>query len=206
MGRNHHNQARPEIKMMNEPVFVTSLVVNVLETLGIRYLIGGSFASTAYGRVRTTQDVDIVAYIEPKHVDAFLKALNNAFYADESMIRRAISSRTSFNLIHLETMFKVDIFLPKERPFDRQQLTRRVKRVIDKDSAREVYFASPEDTILAKLEWYRPGGEESERQWHDILGILHLRLEQLDIQYLKDSAAAIQTAELLERSFAEIQN
>ncbi len=188
---------------MNEPVFVTLLVINVFERLDISYLIGGSFASTAYGRVRTTQDVDIVASMEPNHVDAFVKALDSAFYVDEVMIRNALSSRTNFNLVHLETMFKVDIFLPKKRPFDQQQLARRVKRVIDKDSAREVYFASPEDTILAKLEWYRLGGEESELQWRDIMGILRQRSDQLDIEYLKDSAKAMQIADLLERSLEE---
>ncbi len=190
---------------MNEPVFVTLLVINVLERLSIPYLIGGSFASTAYGRVRTTQDVDIVASIETDHVEPFVKALDSAFYVDAAMIRNAISRRTNFNLIHLETMFKVDIFLPKNRSFDQQQLARRVKRVIDKESAREVYFASPEDTILAKLEWYRLGGEESELQWHDITSILRQRADQLDIDYLKDSAKVMKIADLLERSLKETQ-
>ena len=85
---------------MNEPVFVTLLVVKVLERLDIPYLIGGLFASTAYGRVRTTQDVDIIAPIESNHVNDFVKALDSAFYLDELMIRNAISSRTGFNLIH----------------------------------------------------------------------------------------------------------
>ena len=128
------------------------------------------------------------------------------------MIRNAISRRTSFNLIHLETMFKVDVFLPKERPFDQQQLARRVKRVIDRDSRRKVYFATPEDTILAKLEWYRLGGEEaevigtsSELQWRDIQGIIQLRLDQLDIKYLQNSAQAMQLTDLLDRSLEESQ-
>ena len=188
---------------MNEPVQVTLLVINIFETLGIAYLIGGSFASTAYGRIRTTQDVDIVASIEPTHVDPFVKQLESAFYLDEGMIRNAISLRTNFNLIHLETMFKVDIFLPKDRPFDQNQLTRRVKQAIDKESAREVYFSSPEDTILAKLEWYRLGGEVSEIQWRDIKGILRQRSDQLDMAYLNDSAQVMQLADLLERCLEE---
>ena len=190
---------------MDESIQVTLLVINVFETLGIAYLIGGSLASTAYGRIRTTQDVDIVASIEPTHVDPFVKYLDSPFYLDEGMIRNAISHRTNFNLIHLETMFKVDIFLPKDRPFDQNQLTRRVKRVIDKESAREVYFASPEDTILAKLEWYRLGGEVSEVQWRDIMGILRQRSDQLDMAYLNDSAQAMQIADLIERALEEIR-
>ena len=154
--------------MINEPVFVTLLVIDELERLDVLYLIGGSFASTAYGRVRTTQDVDIVANLEQEQVNDFVTSLGNSFYADETMIRNAIERRSSFNLIHLETMFKVDIFLPKNRSFDQQQLARRTKRIIDNSSSREVYFATPEDTILAKLEWFRLGGETSERQWQDI--------------------------------------
>ena len=110
---------------MNEPVAVTLLVTSILESLEIPYLIGGSFASTAYGRVRTTQDVDIVAAMTQERVDLFIDALDAAFYADEAMIRNAISHRSSFNLIHFETMFKVDIFIPQDRPFDRQQFKRR---------------------------------------------------------------------------------
>ncbi len=190
---------------MNEPVFVTLLVINVFEGLGVPYLIGGSFASTVYGRVRTTQDVDIVASMELDHVDAFVTALESAFYIDRVMISDGISRRSSFNLVHLETMFKVDIFLPKNRPFDQQQLARRVKRVIDKDSAREVYFASPEDTILAKLEWFQRGGGESEIQWLDIKAILQQRSDQLDLKYLKGSAKELKISDLLERTFEEAQ-
>ena len=188
---------------MNEPVLVTLLVINVFEKLGVPYFIGGSFASTIYGRVRTTQDVDIIASVEPGHVDAFVRALDSAFYVDKVMISDGISGRTSFNLVHLDTMFKVDIFLPKNRPFDQQQFTRRVKRVIDKDSGREIYFASPEDTILAKLEWYRLGGEESEIQWRDIKAILQQRSDQLDLKYLRDSAKGLEISDLLERSLEE---
>jgi hypothetical protein len=128
--------------MPNEPVFVALLVTEVLEKLQIPYLIGGSFASTAYGPVRTTQDADIVAKMDLGHVRHFVQALGDDFYADEMMIQEAIRRNTSFNLIHLPTMFKVDIFIPKARPFDEQQLSRRLKRVIDEESGRKAYFAS----------------------------------------------------------------
>ena len=104
------------------------------------------------------------------------------------------------------TLLVVDVFLPKKRLFDQQQMERRVKRVIDRDSGREVYFATPEDTILAKLEWYRMGSEVSERQWRDIQGIMQQRSDQLDIQYLQNSAHAMQIVDLLERSLEESQN
>ncbi|GIK57054.1 MAG: hypothetical protein HND44_21285 [Chloroflexi bacterium] len=189
--------------MLSEPVFVTLLVIDVLEKLDIPYLIGGSFASTAYGRVRTTQDVDLVAEMQMNQVEPFVKALNSAFYADEQMIQNAIQRRTSFNLIHLETLFKVDIFIPKARPFDREQLKRRVQHVIDQETARQAYFASAEDTILAKLEWYRLGGEVSEQQWRDIQGILQLRGDQLDLHHLQTWATALRMNDLLERALKE---
>lgn len=191
--------------MPGEPVFVTLLVVDVLEKLNVPYLIGGSFASMAYGRIRTTQDVDIVADLPLNQVTTFVQALQNGFYVDEEMIRHAIQRRASFNLIHLETMFKVDIFIPQARPFDSQQLNRRVERLMDKETARKAYFASAEDTILAKLEWYRLGGEVSEQQWRDVQSILTLRGEQLDFDYLTTWARSLQVASLLEKARLEVQ-
>jgi len=158
--------------MINEPVFVTLLVIDELERLGVPYLIGGSFASTAYGRVRTTQDVDIVANLKQEQVNDFITSLGASFYADEALIRNAI--------------------------------TRRTRRIIDRASSREVFFATPEDTILAKLEWYRLGGETSERQWRDIQGIFQQRFDLLDIDYLKQSAQALQVADILERMLTGI--
>jgi hypothetical protein len=189
--------------MATEPVYVTLLVVDVLEKLEVPYLIGGSFASTSYGRVRTTQDVDIVAQLQSHQVTSFVEALGDAFYADEQVIRQAIERRTNCNLIHQETMFKVDLFIPKPRLFDRQQLARRVERVIDRETARKAFFASVEDTILAKLEWYRLGGEVSERQWQDIQGILQLQWESLDRTYLATAAATLRVSDLLERALGE---
>lgn len=191
--------------MPDEPVFITLLVTEVLERLQIPYLIGGSFASTAYGRVRTTQDADIVAKMEPRHVRFLVQALGGEFYADEIMIHEAIKRNTSFNLIHLQTMFKVDIFIPRARPFDEQQLSRRLERVIDEDSGRKAYFASAEDTILAKLEWFRMGGEVSEQQWRDIKGVLQLQKDKLDVTYLRKWAATLRVSDLLERALQEAE-
>ena len=188
---------------MSESESVILSVVDVFENLGIPYFIGGSFASSVYGRVRATQDVDIIASMNLEHVSHFVRELQQDFYIDEMMIRRAISHRTHFNLIHLETSFKVDVFLPKDRPFDRQQFYRAVKQAIDKESLRLVNFSSPEDTILAKLEWYRLGGKESEVQWRDTQGILKQQFDQLDIDYLTDSAEAMNISDMLERSLEE---
>lgn len=190
--------------MTPEPILVTLRITQTLESLNIPYLIGGSFASTAYGRIRTTQDVDIVADLTAKHVPSLMAAVQEDFYADEQMMLSAIERRTHFNLIHLETMFKVDIFVPKKRPFDQEQLSRRIERLLNNKGANSAFFASAEDTVLAKLEWYRLGGEQSERQWLDILSILTLQKTNLDHTYLQKWADALQVEDLLNRALAAL--
>jgi hypothetical protein len=190
--------------MNSEAVAVTERVVRALETLQIPYLIGGSMASTAYGRIRATMDVDIVADLSIEQVDPLVALLGDEFYADAEMMRQAIDHRSSFNLIHLTTMFKVDIFVIKDRPYDRQQLERRLARSLE-PSEQIVYVASPEDVILAKLEWYRLGGEVSERQWRDIQGVLDVQGNRLDRDYMRHWAAILDVADLLVAALDEYE-
>ncbi|MCP5101489.1 MAG: hypothetical protein GY943_38575 [Chloroflexi bacterium] len=191
--------------MVDSEAFQTTLLVtNLLDELGIPYVIGGSMASIIHGMLRTTMDVDIVADIQPKQVSSFVSGLQDAFYADEQMIQQAIQRRSSFNLIHLSTMFKVDIFIPKGRPFDRQQLSRRISEQIRPDSDEQIWVLSAEDVVLAKLEWFRLGGEVSERQWRDILGVLKTQQSLLDVDYLKQWAQALSVADLMERALEEL--
>jgi len=190
--------------MQNEPIEVTLLVTAVLEHLGVPYLIGGSLASILYGMVRSTQDADIVAEMQPKHLQPFVCALQEAFYVDDAMIADAIRRRSSFNIIHRETFFKVDIFIPRPRPFVQSQLARAQRHTFAFQTRVSARFASPEDTILAKLEWYRLGGEVSDRQWRDILGVLVTRAGELDIAYLQKWAGELQVNDLLERALREV--
>lgn len=189
--------------MQNEPLEVTLKVTGVLEWLGVPYLIGGSLASTLYGMVRTTQDSDIVAEMRLEHARAFVAALQDEFYIDEEMIVESIQRNSSFNIIHRETMFKVDVFVPRARPFLQSQLARAQKQTFALETEISAQFASPEDTILAKLEWYRVGGEVSERQWRDILGVLKTRGETLDLDYLQQWASELKVSDLLERALQQ---
>lgn len=166
--------------MQNEPIEVTFKVTEVLEALSVPYLIGGSLASTLHGMVRTTQDSDIVADMRQEHLQPFVAALQDEFYVDDEMIAEALQRHSSFNIIHRETMFKVDVFVPWPRPFLQSQLARAQKQTFVFETEISAKFASPENTILAKLEWYRIGGEVSERQWRDILGVLKTRANALD--------------------------
>jgi hypothetical protein len=139
--------------MLPEPIAVTLHVIDVLDALGVPYLIGGSFASSVYGTYRATADVDVVADLKFEQVDSLVNALREQFYIDEEMVRDAIRQRRSFSAIHLATMFKVDMFIPQRRPYSQMQLERRVKQVIWPEPECAAYLASAEDNILAKLEW-----------------------------------------------------
>ncbi|HNB41118.1 MAG TPA: hypothetical protein PLG52_06440 [Anaerolineales bacterium] len=189
--------------MQNEPIEVTLKVTGVFELLGIPYVIGGSLASTLYGMVRTTQDSDIVAEMRREHLQPFVSALQDEFYIDEEMIADSIEHQSSFNIIHRETMFKVDVFIPRPRPFLRSQLARAQRQTFTFESELSAKFASPEDTILSKLEWYRMGGEVSDRQWRDILGVLKTRAGELDLEYLKKWAGELKVGDLLKLALDE---
>jgi hypothetical protein len=184
--------------VQNEPIEVTLKVTDVFEKLGIPYLIAGSLASTLYGMVRTTQDSDIVAEMGLEHLEAFVTGLQDEFYIDEEMIGESIQRNSSFNIIHRETMFKVDVFIPRQRPFLQAQLDRAQRQTFSFEREMSAKFASPEDTVLSKLEWYRIGGEVSDRQWRDILGILKTRAGELDLDYLRKWAADLHVGDLLE--------
>ena len=92
-------------------------VVESLERLGVRYLIGGSVASSLHGVARSTLDVDIVAALADVHVGPLASALAASYYIDESAVRDAVRRRAAFNVIHLDSMLKVDVFVLKADPF-----------------------------------------------------------------------------------------
>jgi len=131
-----------------------------------------------------------------------VKRLEPSYYIDADAVRDAIRRRSSFNAIHLDTMLKVDVFIPKSRLFDQEEL-RRVRQELLVEGTRSFYTASPEGTILNKLEWYRMGGEVSDRQWNDILGVLKVQDRALDLAYLRRWAANLGVTDLLERAFVD---
>lgn len=182
---------------------VLSLIVPVFEKLEILYYIGGSVASGMHGEKRQTNDVDIVADIKVAHVAPLVALLQDEFYVDENMILNAIHLRDSFNVIHFDTSYKVDVFLMKARPYDRQVAARRQRELVDTEPSIEAYVAQPEDVVLAKLEWFRQTGETSDRQWRDILGVLKLQCFTLDLEYMATWAHEINVADLLQQALGD---
>ena len=179
-------------------VEITVEVIDVLDRLGIPYVIGGSAASIVHGLVRTTVDTDLVADIKHEHVADFLAALEREFFVQPEAIREALVRRTSFNVIHKNSMFKVDIFVPKPQTIGEAQLQRRKRKAISSDPERTAWVSSAEDIILAKLEWFRLGGEVSERQWRDVLGVLKTQARTLDMLYLAAAAKGYRVDDLLQ--------
>jgi len=181
-------------------------VVEVFENLGVPYYIGGSVASSAHGMPRSTLDVDMAAKLKRQHVRPLIKVLEPAYYIDEEMIMDAIARRSSFNLVHLETMIKVDVFVSRDRPYDRQAFQRKRKHSLEAERAdMELYLASAEDIVLNKLDWFRIGGEVSEQQWRDVQGVLKVQKGLLDMEYLRQWAADLGLADLLERALGEAE-
>ena len=191
---------------MNPPDIQAALnpVIDAFEALGIVYCVGGSVGSSVYGIPRTTVDIDLVADIQKAKINPLCKLLRETYYVDASVIEQAIQRQSSFNLIHLPTMIKVDVFAVKSRPFDRESFRRmRRERLEESVKGREYCLASPEDIVLNKLEWYRQGGEVSERQWTDVLGVLKVQSKSLDIAYLLKWAVQLGVEDLLKRSLAD---
>lgn len=189
---------------MDEILEITLFLAATLERLGVPYFIGGSLASSLHGLPRATQDVDVVAVLTPQHVPGLIQALQDSFYLDETAIHEAIRDHTSFNLIHLDTMLKADVFVVSEGDSVAQQAIRRRERYrITDEPPRDLQLASAEDSIVQKLAWYRSGGGVSERQWSDALGVLKVSGERLDFAYLHRAAASLGVEDLLETILAE---
>ena len=187
---------------MNTSEIIQALtpLVEAFDRFGIAYYVGGSVASSVHGRRRYTQDVDVVAALQLKHVQTLVAMLQREYYIDADMIRGAIQNRSSFNLLHHDTGVKVDVFVQKTGPFAQQEL-RRAREDILEVGSRPFFFASAEDMILAKLDWWKLGGGISNRQWNDILEMMKEKHAVLDIAYLRQSAPMLGVADVLEKAF-----
>ena len=186
--------------LLNQPddlIAALAPVVSCLKQLKVRHYVGGSVASSFHGAVRSTMDVDIVCELADNQVSQFTHRLIDDYYFSEHTIRQAIQDKSCFNLIHLATSFKVDFFVSRGRPFDIDCLLR--CNLEDLSEELKVAIATPEDSIIAKLEWYRIGNEASERQWDDVSKLIRLLGDEADWEYLHRAAKSVGVKDLLER-------
>jgi hypothetical protein len=187
---------------MPDAIRVSLFVTQILEELGVPYLIGGSVASIIHGEPRLTNDIDLVADIREEQVPQLVAALEMDFYVDDRAMRRAIRERRSFNILYLETMYKVDIFIPRGDEWSHEQMqAREGKNLIEGDDSTVRFVSNSETTVLQKLWWFRRGNEVSGQQWRDVLGVLKVQADRLDYDYLKDWAARLAVSDLLEKAF-----
>lgn len=191
--------------ILAEPIQVTHRIAQEFERFAIRYLVSGSLASSLHGIPRATNDVDMVAEITYEHIPLLVKALESEFYIDAEMIRDAIQRRSSFNVIHLATMFKVDIFILKPDDASQEEMTRREQYQVSEIPEHTLFLASAEDVIVHKLYWYQLSGGISERQWRDVLGVLQVQQEQLDRTYLERAAQQRGVSDLLEQALKDAE-
>lgn len=186
-----------------EPLAVSLIVARAFEKLGLRYLIGGSLASSLHGVPRSTNDADMLAEVPAALADDIAAELAGEFYVDADMIRDAAVRGASFNVIHLATMFKVDVFVATRDPMTQEEMRRRQEHRLSPDDEARAFFASAEDTVLQKLDWYRRGGEISERQWKDILGVLRMQGSSVDVTYMKKWATHLGVSDLLDHALRD---
>ena len=183
-----------------EALRVALEVVGLLEELGISYHLGGSYASSIHGIPRQTQDIDLVVDVDDASVTKLLSRLPGGYYRDLESALEAVRRRASFNLVHLASGVKLDLFVLGAEPFDREELSRSRNVHLPSAPGRPLRVKSAEDTILRKLQWYRLGGETSDRQWGDVLGVLQSQGEALDFDYLERWAKELGLDDLLERA------
>lgn len=198
--REHSRIAAGEMSQV--PLFAAlKPVIEAFESLSVSYYLGGSVASSFYGVPRTTLDVDLVADLEAGHALPLIARLGDQYYASQEAIFDAIARKSCFNVIHLPSMFKVDVFVAKPGLYDRQALARRRSGAVSLGGVAEDFMiASPEDIILSKLQRFRLGRQVSERQWQDVLGVLRVQGPRLDEAYLEHWAGELGIGDLLARA------
>jgi hypothetical protein len=196
---------RPAVNDKRESEEVIERLADVLDSLSIRYAIGGSIASALYGTVRFTRDADISVQPFSSVADKLYELLKDEFYISREAMEEALRSHGSFNVIHFKTVFKIDVFVHGPSEFEGGLLDRaRMLRLSDANR-RDVSVVSPEDIVLLKLRWFRESDCTSEHQWNDVLGVLAVQGRSLDFEYLADSVKKLGLEELLDRAIAEAE-
>lgn len=174
-------------------------IITILDDANIPYMLTGSLAMNFYGHARATNDIDIVVLVAENSSKKLFQLLEKDFYVAEEAIKEALSHKTLFNVIDQNSVFKVDLIICKNDFHSQESFSRRQKIKFDDY---EISVISPEDLILAKLEWLK--ATNSEIQKNDIVNILKISDENLDHNYLQKTTKAKGLFEGLEKIYASI--
>jgi hypothetical protein len=186
-----------------QPVF--RFVLRALDRLGIAYAIGGSVASSLHGTGRMTRDADLTVEPFAGREAVFVAAFPAPeFYVNADSVRDALRAHSTFNVLHPATGYKIDFFVRKNEPFEQAAFARRQPYPMPDATDEPVQVHSPEDIVLFKLRCFRIGGEVSDKQWGDILGVMKTQGDRLDAAYLDTWALAIGVKDLLDRARAQV--
>ncbi|HMQ22613.1 MAG TPA: hypothetical protein PKE00_09005 [Planctomycetota bacterium] len=188
--------------MTADPIDIALQVARIFEKLGLAYVLGGSLASVAHGEPRATLGVDMAVHMQVPVVDPLIAAVEGDFFVHPDWMREEVRRNGSFQLVHRATMTRVDIFVPQWTGLHLWKWQTRQRIAIGPDAADEIDITSAEGIVLQKLLWFRDGGETSEKQWRDILGVLKNQATRIETVCLRDMARELGIASLLERAFA----
>ena len=179
-----------------------SKVIRALEGAGIEYMITGSIASSLHGEPRATHDIDLVVRMGPAAVAPLLAAFAPPeFFVEAAAVRSAVESRGMFNVVEAAEGDKVDFWLLTDSAFDRSRFSRRYREEV---FGLGIYVPTPEDTILAKLQWAKMSGG-SEKHVMDALRVYEVQAGTLDVEYLDLWAGNLSVADLWVRILHEAE-
>lgn len=168
-------------------------VVDRLERLKLPYLVTGSIAAAFFGEPRFTNDIDVVVRLPMRHVAALCAAFPSTdFYVSVEAARQAVRTHGQFNIIHPASGLKVDVMIPDNSSFNESRFARSTR--VTPEVGYEAVFASPEDVIIKKMEYYREGG--SDKHLRDVAGILKISGERMDLDYIVDWAMRLDLTEV----------
>ena len=169
-------------------------------------MAGGSLASSVHGIPRSTNDIDLVADVKEHHLEGLYRSLQQEFYVDPpEILQQALWNKRMFNLIHFASSYKFDIYPLGSDAYSQAAFARRARgrHTFDDGESIEFLVSSPEDAILAKMAWYRKGNQVAERQWADILDVVRVQGDRLELDYLRQWAATLGVADLLEEALRQ---
>lgn len=189
-------------------VLAPDLVIKLLRTLdglSIPYAIGGSFASSAWGQPRQTRDLDVAVVVNLLQVKRLAEEVRGEFLLSEKDMEEAAIGTAefrSFQLLHMDDVFKIDVFALDASPYTQEVLRRRRRFSLGTDY--EAQFVSPEDIVITKLRWYLLANRISDRQWNDIVHVLETQGHAFDYSYAEKWSAHFGVLDDLQKAKAQI--